>query len=129
MQILQLPWGMLMPDNQKYGKLKRTQCSQCNAKLTGKRTRFCSDTCSSIFDAERSRMKHDLLRSHIKDKECISCGDTYTPRTFNQVCCSKNCRSVLTAKQRREKRAEKELLISKKNLNFQQYTQMERCRC
>ena len=123
-----------MGDNYKYdsqgweaykkGRAKSTTCDKCNAPLTGKRTRFCSDHCSSEYDQERSRRKYELfIKINLEDRICLACNKKYSPRTKRQEVCSKTCRTLLTNKQRKEKKENRisgvERLV-KKNAFLQQ---------
>lgn len=84
-------------------KKPRKPCAVCGGKLTGLRTRFCSDTCADLHEQERRRKKYDLIRLHLKDRKCIVCGDKYTPRTSRQTVCTRNCRIILSNSKRKKK--------------------------
>lgn len=86
-------------------KKPRKPCALCGGKLTGLRTRFCSSNCADLYEQQRKKKKYDLIRLHLKDKECVVCGDKYTPRTSRQEVCTRNCRIILTNSKRKNKKA------------------------
>ena len=87
-------------------KKPRKPCVECGGILTGLRTRYCSNNCARAYDEKRRRKKYDLIRLHLKDKECVVCGDKYTPRTSRQTVCTRNCRIILTNSKRKNKKAD-----------------------
>ena len=87
-------------------KKPRKPCVECGGVLTGLRTRFCSNPCARANDEKRRQAKYDLIRLHLKDKECVVCKKKYPPRTSRQLACSKHCGIILSNSKRVKKNDE-----------------------
>jgi predicted nucleic acid-binding Zn ribbon protein len=84
-------------------KKPRKPCVECGEVLTGLRTRFCQNSCARLYDEKKRQAKYALVKIHLKDKKCLVCKKKFSPRTSRQTVCTKNCRIILSNRERQEK--------------------------
>ena len=82
--------------------MKRTHCS-CGKDLTGRRTRYCSDTCYMMQKLAREKRVRKLYPA-LPQRNCIVCKILFWPKRTDHTCCCTNCRKTATKEQAQEKR-------------------------
>ena len=74
---------------------KVIECAVCGKKFKpfSVRAKYCSKECAYLF-AHVTQMARKSARNRVRiggDRKCLFCGDTFTPYTGKQICCSTSC--------------------------------------
>ena len=85
-----------------YQKIKK-HCD-CGVLLTGLQSRYCSRACYEHQRKVREREHYAATHPPLPDKKCISCNETFTPKSQKQSCCTRICRDKITQDNNRKKR-------------------------
>jgi hypothetical protein len=69
------------------GNAHRLKCKHCQEEFLslGDKNAFCSVDCKLDW--------HGIRRQVFETKECITCGEDFTPRAASSTCCSRKCAS------------------------------------
>tara|TARA_B100001250_G_scaffold388604_1_gene386991 strand:+ start:1177 stop:1764 length:588 start_codon:yes stop_codon:yes gene_type:complete len=85
--------------------MKLTNCFVCEKELPQRRTKFCTDTCADFYESTRRKTRTFLkLRSLLKPRICICCGNTFQPKTDRHTACNLVCRGKVVADREKIKR-------------------------
>ena len=71
--------------------MKNTKCILCGNPLTGKKTKFCSNSCYIEFKTEQAKNFRLKIRKRIPERNCSLCNKKFQPFREDNINCSRIC--------------------------------------